>query len=317
MLDDLQRVARTYWEQFIYVLPRLAIAVIVMVGVWILATRLRSYFNGRIQARSHDPLLATFLTQIGRWVVVFAGLLIALQIIGVTGVVGGLLGGLGLSAFLVGFAFKDIAENFLAGVILAFNRPFEMNDSIEVSGLKGKVKAMNLRTTVIKTYDGKDIFVPNSIILKEPLSNFTRDGGIRMDFVVGIDYDADPERVIAIIMEELGQEEGLLRDSLHESFAVTEELDVSTINVRVFFWIPADQYRRGALEGRSRLINRIKTRLLATDNVSLPSNVQEVYFPKGIPALQVVAEDMATLKAAAEKPEEGKDSTPAPGSGVG
>ena len=97
---------------------------------------------------------------------------------------------LGLSAFLVGFAFKDIAENSLAGVMLAFNRPFNVNDSIQVKDHMGRVMELNLRTTRIKTYDGKDIYVPNSVLLKESVTNFTRDGFIRQDFLIGIDYDA-------------------------------------------------------------------------------------------------------------------------------
>ena len=201
--------------------------------------------------------------------------------------VGGLLGGLGLSAFLVGFAFKDIAENFLAGVILAFNRPFNVNDSIQVQSLTGRVMELNLRTTRIKTYDGKDIYIPNALVLKEPVTNFTHDGYIRQDFVVGIDYDADAAAVIETILAQLKQEKQVIQDAPHQPFAVIEELATSTVNVRVFFWAESEEYRRGVLELRSRLMNRVKSILMAADNVSLPSDIVELQFPKTLPPIQV------------------------------
>lgn len=201
--------------------------------------------------------------------------------------VGGLLGGLGLSAFLVGFAFKDIAENFLAGVILAFNRPFNVHDSIQVKDLMGRVMELNLRTTRIKTYDGKDIYVPNALVLKEPVTNFTRDGQIRQDFLVGIDYEADAEAVIAILLAQVKLEPLVLQQASRQPFAVVEELATSTVNVRVYFWAAAEEYRRGVLELRSRVMNRVKNTLLAADNVSLPSDIVQVQFPKSLPELRV------------------------------
>ena len=200
MLQEFTTIAHTYWTQFLFVLPRLLVAAVLLAVVWLAAGRLRNFLSAKLAARSADPLLTNFLTQVGRWLLVLGGLLLALQIIGFSGVVGGLLGGLGLSAFLVGFAFKDIAENFLAGVILAFNRPFNVNDSIQVKDLLGQVIELNLRTTRIKTYDGKDIYVPNALVLKEPVTNFTRDGYIRQDFLIGIGYDADAQGVIDTIL---------------------------------------------------------------------------------------------------------------------
>ncbi len=98
-----------------------------------------------------------------------------MQTLGLTGVAGGLLAGAGISAFIFGFAFKDIAENFLGGVILAFNRPFSLNDTIVIREFSGHIVALNFRTTHIKTFDEGDVFIPNSIVIKEPLTNLTRD----------------------------------------------------------------------------------------------------------------------------------------------
>ncbi|MEJ7666246.1 MAG: mechanosensitive ion channel domain-containing protein [Hymenobacter sp.] len=151
MLHDLQEVLRAYWQQFILVLPRLVLALVLFVIVWAAAARLRKYLNRKLSAKSDDPLLTNFLTQMGRWLVVLVGLLLAMQIIGLSELVGGLVAGAGVSAFIVGFAFKDIAENFLAGAILAFNRPFNLSDTIAVQDVMGRVQELNIRSTRIKT----------------------------------------------------------------------------------------------------------------------------------------------------------------------
>ncbi len=308
MFQDAAKVAQAYWTHFLYVLPRLVIAALVLGGVWVAAERLRTYLAARLAAHSADPLLSNFLTQVGRWLLVLGGLLLALQIVGFSGVVGGLLGGLGLSAFLVGFAFKDIAENFLAGVILAFNRPFNIHDSIQINDLLGRVTALDLRVTRIKTYDGKDIYIPNAMVLKQPVTNFTRDGYIRQDFVVGIDYDADAQAVIDTILQQVQQEPDVLQDEPRQPFAVVEELATSTVNVRVFFWAQAEEYRRGVLELRSRVMNRVKNTLMADAHVSLPSDIVEVQFPKTLPELRV----HLTGPAAAGAPADAAAAAPGP-----
>ncbi|HAZ24509.1 MAG TPA: mechanosensitive ion channel protein MscS, partial [Algoriphagus sp.] len=101
--------------------------------------------------------------------------------------VSGLLAGAGITAFVIGFALKDIGENFLAGILLAFKRPFKVGDTVDINGIRGVVLNLNLRDTQIKTPDGKDVFIPNATIIKNPLVNFTIDGFLRYDFIVGLD----------------------------------------------------------------------------------------------------------------------------------
>jgi small-conductance mechanosensitive channel len=104
--------------------------------------------------------------------------MVVFRFVGLTGVVSGLLAGAGISAFIIGFALKDIGENFLAGILLAFKRPFRVGDLVDIGGIRGTVLILNLRDTQIKTPDGKDVFIPNANIIKNPLVNFTIDGFI-------------------------------------------------------------------------------------------------------------------------------------------
>jgi small conductance mechanosensitive channel len=292
MLEEFSAVAHTYWTQFIYLLPRLLVAAVVLAVVWIASGRLRTFLTRKLEAHSADPLLTNFLTEVGRWLLVLGGVLLALQIVGFSGVVGGLLGGLGLSAFLVGFAFKDIAENFLAGVILAFNRPFHVKDNIQIKDMKGRVMELNLRTTRIKTADGKDIYVPNSLVLKEPVINYTRDGQVRQDFAVSVPHDADAEHIMELLLAEVSREPLVLSQEAYRPSAAIEELNDSSVLVRVFFWTPSDQARK-AQETRSRLINQAKRILL--DNTTATPATTEVKLSPDLPVLRVAVQNGASI----------------------
>jgi small-conductance mechanosensitive channel len=219
-------------------------------------------------------------------VLIGLGLMLALNILGLSGVVGGLVAGAGISAFIVGFAFKDIAENFLAGILLAFNRPFGVHDTIQVKDLFGRVTKLNLRSTEILTFDGRDISIPNAIVLKEPLINFTRNGFIRQDFTVGIDYDDDVQAAIDMLIAEVEKEPDVSRGKGKEPFAVVDELAASTVNIKVFFWTETDDYRRGVLELRSRVMNRVKTSLMA-GGYALPPEIIELRLPAKMPPVPV------------------------------
>jgi small conductance mechanosensitive channel len=275
MLRDLHRVLSAYWQQFLYVLPKLALALVLLLAAVFIANRLSRVLGTRLRNRAHDPLLADFLTGISRWVFLLLGLLLAMQVVGLSGVVTGMLGAAGLSAFVVGFAFKDIAENFLAGVILAFNRPFHLDDTVQIRDQTGHVEALNLRTTVIRTFDGKHVFLPNSIVLKEPLINFTRSGDLRQDFLISVDYGAEGryEPVRDLVLGFLRTQPEVQQQAPRAPYLVLEKSGATTVDVRVYFWSSSEEYRRGALETKSELMQRIKN-LLIDKGYSPPSLAQ-------------------------------------------
>lgn len=278
MFQDALRVANTYWTQFLYVLPRLIAALALLIAVWAGSARLRQWLAAKLAPHTQDPLLINFLTEVGRWLLVGLGLVLALNILGLSELVGGMLAGLGLSAFVVGFAFKDIAENFLAGILLAFNRPFGINDTIQVKDMFGRVSQLNLRTTVILTFDGRDISIPNAVVLKEPLINFTQNGFIRQEFTVGLDYASDAQKAINLIVSIVSQEPDVYQGEGKQPFAVVSELATSTVNLKAFFWTTTDIYRKGVLVLKGRIINHIKEQLLA-QGFGLPADIVELQFP--------------------------------------
>ena len=271
--DGLMESIALYWNKFLFALPRLVLAIIVFVIVIYIASLVANLLKKKFSSEENDPLFVRFLSKTVRVVIIIVGLILAMQTLGLSGIAGGLLAGAGISAFIFGFAFKDIAENFLGGVILAFNRPFNLNDTIVIREFSGHVKALNFRTTHIKTFDEGDVFIPNSIVVKEPLTNLTRDGKIRLNFVVGIAYEDDITQAIYTIENVLEQTEEIKKDL--QPFVIVEELSVSTVNLKVFFWADTFDYKKAVLIIKSDVISRVKEALVEK-GFSLPADIQEI-----------------------------------------
>ena len=262
-----------YWNKFLLSLPRLIMAIILLVIVFFIAAYIARTIKKSLAGKEHDPLFVRFISKITKAVVIICGIILAMQILGLSGIAGGLLAGAGISAFIFGFAFKDIAENFLGGVILAFNRPFSLNDTIVIREFSGHIMALNFRTTHIKTFDEGDVFIPNAIMVKEPLTNLTRDGKIRLNFMVGIAYEDNIADAIATIEEVMKS----ITDIKHDikPFTVVEELSVSTVNLKVYFWANTFDYKKGVLQIKSEVITKVKE-ALETHGFSLPADIQEI-----------------------------------------
>ncbi|CAN5852480.1 hypothetical protein BH24BAC1_BH24BAC1_30790 [soil metagenome] len=280
---DASQVISYYWERFLFLLPNILVALLIFfIALW-LASKVKQLVGGRLKNKAHDVILAEYLAVIAKWAVVIIGLLLVLQTLGLSGIAGGLLAGAGLSAFVIGFALKDIMENFLAGLILAFNRPFDIGETIEVEDLMGKVMALNLRTTHIRTFDSRDVYIPNSTMLTSPLTNYTQNGLIRQDFIVGIDYNDDVQAAIDLIEKTALGVEGVLQKD--PPYATVDELDVSTVNLKVFFWAETDDYRKGVVLLKGRMMQQVSKALLE-NGFGLPANIQELKlydYQKNIP----------------------------------
>ncbi|MER2999210.1 mechanosensitive ion channel family protein [Pontibacter populi] len=266
-------VLNDYWERFLFLLPNILLALLIFfVALWV-ASKVKTLLDAKLSRKAHDRITGQYIALVSKWAVVIVGLLLVLQTLGLTGVAGGLLAGAGLSAVVIGFAFKDIAENFLAGLILAFNRPFEINDTIEVEDVLGKVKALQLRVTHVLTFESKDVFIPNSTILKSKVTNLTKNGLIRMDFVVGIDYNDNIQAAIDLIEKTALQVEGVLQND--PPYAIVDELSTNTLNLRVFFWTETNDYKKGVMLLKGSIM-QVVTKALLEEGFGMPANIQEI-----------------------------------------
>lgn len=289
--SDITKVINEYWESFLFLLPNILLSILILfIALW-LASKVKTFLEAKLDNKSHDQITARYIALISKWAVILIGILLVLQALGLSGVAGGIFAGAGLSALVIGFAFKDIAENFLAGLILAFNRPFEVGDSIQVNEMTGKIVALNLRTTHIRTFDSKDIFIPNGTILNSSVTNLTYNGRIRMDFVVGVDYNDNIQDALDLIEKIAGQVEGVLQED--PPYATVDELDVSTVNIKVFFWTETNDYKKGVVLLKGKIMQDV-TKALLDNGFGLPASIQELKlydYQKNIPVQLVQTSD--------------------------
>jgi len=264
-----------YYESLLSALPRIALGIFIVVAGILIAQIITNFYRKRLLNKSNDPLMARFLAQAIKLVLISITVTLALKAAGLDDMATGILTAVGGGAIVLGFAFQDIGKNFLAGIILAFNRPFDINDTIMIDSHFGKVRALNFRYTHIKTSDGRDIYIPNSDVLTKPVLNYTSDGFYRLDFVVGIGYEDDIDSVKAIIHDILKNTEGVVEDENHENFIIEDELASSTVNLKVFFWVHTKDYRVAARVLRGRLIKRVIEALIKAEFI-LPGDITEI-----------------------------------------
>ncbi len=276
-MNEILKRLHVYYLAFLKAVPRIGLAILILViGIFIVSW-LTSLFQKRVKRKSYDPLMSAFLAKAVKVVLIICVFLFTLQVAGLSGIAGAILATAGASAVVLGFAFKDIAENFLAGIILAFNRPFHVNDTVQIENVFGKVKTMEFRYTKIATFDGRNVYIPNADVLTKPVFNYTEDGFYRADFVVGIAYENDIEKAKAIIISCFDEDEEIVKDELHVNFVAEDELAASTVNLKVYFWVTTEDFRRGTLQTRGRLMKKVKTKL-EENGFNLPANITELKF---------------------------------------
>ncbi len=254
-------------------LPRLLAAlavlvVFVLVGRWLgrLADRLARFGRG-------GATVGRFMQRATTVFVVVLGVFAALPILGLHRLTAALLASGGIGALIIGFAFRDIGENMIAGVVLAVNRPFEINDLIASGSFEGHVRALNLRSTHVRTVDGRDVFLPNADIIKQPLVNYTRDGLRRYSLTVGVDYEDDARAARKLLRDTLGEVQGVLEDPPPE--VIIQELTTDTVDLLCHYWVDSAVRGRPLGDIRSEVLRTTKERLLDA-GFTLPGRIVEV-----------------------------------------
>ena len=193
------------WETFLKFAPRIIYGLALLI-IFLLAARYGGRLvekvlerSARLRANAHfQQILVT-------WLIASIGLLLALGLMGFSGIVASLLATGGVVAIVLGFAFREIGENFLARFFLTFSRPFKLGDLIKTGDLTGNVRSIELRYVHIRTFDACDVFVPSAELFRDPLYNYTRDALRRPSFTVGIAYHDEPAQVIALLEKATGK----------------------------------------------------------------------------------------------------------------
>lgn len=263
-------------ETILQFLPKFGIAVFILFLFFMISWLLKLVIVKKVKPKTKKPLLAEFIGKIVAFIFVILGFVICLHILGFGGFAKHIVAGAGITTFIIGFAFKDIGENFLSGILMAFKSPFKIGDLIETNGITGYVYELDLRETSVKTLDGKDVFIPNAQIIKTPLNNFTIDGFLRYEIQIGIDYNANFEKVIGLVYAVLEQVPEVLKGE-KKPVVVLDELLSSSVNMRIFYWI--NTFKSKSKTYHLHLKSKITIDLLKvlnSEGIYLPADILEV-----------------------------------------
>ncbi len=248
-------------------LPRLGVALAIVVIGWLIARVLRSGLRA-VFLRRNGESFSTVMSKLASWI--FLGVVIAAAIAVTFPSVKpvDLLAGLGFFSLAVGFAFQDILENTLSGVLLLFRQPFVAGDQIAVDGNEGAVEAITIRETRIRQYDGQLLVVPNRDVYKNAIRVQTSQEVRRVDFVIGVGYGEQLDEVQRIVVETL-RGLAVVRDEPVPT-ALVSQLNSSTVDVVARFWVDSKQF--DSLNALDVAIRAVKVQLDANE-IELPFTV--------------------------------------------
>ncbi len=246
-------------------LPLLVVALLIVVlSSWLGATLAR--WGGPAFLSTRNPFLQGLIRRFLQAAVVVAGIILALSLLDATALVGALVGTAGLAGLAIGFAFKDIVENYLAGTLLALQQPFAKNDHIRVDQFEGKVVRLTPRETILMSLDGNHIRLPNALIFRNPMVNFTRNPLRRLEFTVGLGTNDDLVLARRVAVQAMIAMDGVLNEPPPQ--ALVTGIGDSSVTMELQAWV--DQRQVDWLRARSEAIRLTKAALEGA-GLTLPS----------------------------------------------
>lgn len=225
----------TWLEQLVIMLPNLGLALLILALGALASNVMKGVVYRVLISITHNVTISQLLSTLTRVLALLVTTFFALGILNLDKTVTSLLAGVGVVGLALGFAFQDIAANFMAGFIMAVSQPFNVGDLVEVAGQRGRIKYIALRASEIETLDGLSILVPNKEIFQNPIINFTLTPQRRLDVSVGTAYGDDMKRVRQVVLEAVRDVPE--RDVAREPELFFESFGDSSINFTVRVWL--------------------------------------------------------------------------------
>jgi small conductance mechanosensitive channel len=272
--------ARLY-RQVVQSWPVVALAAVILIITWIAAKLVAAISRRMLASRIESPLLLLVVARAFAIPIFLLGIYFVLQAAGLTRLALTVLGGTGLAGIVIGFAFRDIAENFLASILLSARNPFRSGDLIEVAGHTGIVQNLNTRSSVLLTLDGNHVQIPNATVYKSTIKNYSSIPSRRAEYMVGIGYDSSTAKAQLLIADVLRKHPAVL--DAPEPLVLVNALGAATVDLQIFYWFDSATYSPAKIN--SALLRLSKNALLE-GGIELPDAAREVVFPKGVPVVQ-------------------------------
>ena len=272
-MDTISLTLQNMLVNFLEMLPNLIAALVIFIVSLYLAGLLTKIIARTFERRNTERELSLLIVKIARWAVIITGTVIALQQIGFD--LSAFLAGLGILGFTIGFALQDVSKNFISGILLLIQQPFNIGDIIQVGDFIGSVADVDLRATEIYTFDGQNVLIPNGDVFTSPIKNYSRFPKRRVDLSVGVAYGSDLDQVRRATLEAIANIQGVLPDPA--PMVVFNNFGDSSIDLTVYFWI--DLKRADYLKTIDAGIVNINA-AFAAKGIEIPFPVRTLYVTK-------------------------------------
>ncbi len=224
-----------WMHELIQLLPNILLASLILVLGSYLARILKRFASKMITKVSHNTTLNSLFGSLVHIFFIGIVLFAALSVLHLDKAVTSILAGAGIIGLALAFAFQDIAANFISGIFISFRKPINIDDIVKIQDYMGRVKEINLRDTVIHTFKGQIVIIPNKEVFQNPIENFTLLGKRRFDILVGVSYGDDLEKVQKIALEAVSGIKGLSEED--ETTLYYDEFGASSINFIIRLWV--------------------------------------------------------------------------------
>lgn len=263
----IDKIVDKFWER----LPYLCIAIVIFFIFYLISKLFKAFVARALSNRSYTKQnLVLVLNRVGSTAIVFFGFLIAL-VVAIPGFTPGqLMSALGVGSVAIGFAFKDIFQNLLSGILILLSEPFRIGDAIVCNGLEGTVEDIQIRATFLRSYDGRRLVIPNATVYTSSITVVTAYTQRRCEFNVGIGYEDDVQKAKSLVTDILNQNRNVL--STPDFLVNVTALADSSITLNVRWWI--DTTETGTLASTSEIQERV-VEAFATHNINIPYPIQE------------------------------------------
>ncbi|HEX6574544.1 MAG TPA: mechanosensitive ion channel family protein [Gemmatimonadaceae bacterium] len=253
-------------QQFSASLPRLIFAIAVALFFYFLSYVVKLIVRRTTSRDVSHRTLRIAMGRIAQGIILIVGALVAVTAAFPGFTPANLVSALGIGGIAIGFAFKDIFENFLAGILILFSRPFRIGDQIIYDRYEGTVEEIQTRATWLKTYDGRRILIPNSELFKNSVTVNTAFDTRRLEYDFKIAADQDVNRAKQIIVNVMRKSEDVLPDPKADVIVIS--FDAGTVTIRARWW--SKSKTSDVLRAQDRVLTAARN-ALAESAIKLPS----------------------------------------------
>lgn len=259
-------------SRFITLLPNIALAAVIFAVFLLISWGVKLLIEGLMQDYQKSRNLKVVLGRLAQGVVILVGLFVALSIVMPSLKADDLVQLFGVSGVAIGFAFREILQNFLAGLLILLTQPFQIDDQIIYKDYEGTVRNIQTRATTLRTYDGRQIVIPNSELFTNSVLVNTAFEKRRLEYDIGIGYGEDIDQAKTLILEAVRGTPGVLEDPKPDVLVI--DLADSTLNLRIRWWIDPPR-RVDVLEAKDQVLTAVLNKL-TINGVDLPYPTQQI-----------------------------------------